>query len=940
MKRKPKSQLNETGLNDANRSDARRKPREDRRIHKLFEKQVFSTPDAVAVISETNRLTYLELNQRANKLAHHLLTLGVEREALIGICIERSVEMIVGIMAILKAGGAYVPLDPDYPQERIRYMLADSKVKVLLTQEKLVNGLSDYRGKILQLDKDALSIAQQANENLATRGKPNDLAYVIYTSGSTGEPKGVMITHGNLAHYVRSLPASLGIAASDRYLHTASISFSSSVRQMMLPLSIGAAVVIATSEQIRDPLSLFELIQKKEVTVVDFVPSFWRSCLLALNSTAKENKARLLDNKLRLMLSASAPLPTSFPCELAAMTRRDVELKNMYGQTETSGIISVCPISAEQLDKTGIVSIGRAIENTKIYIVNDEMQLVPNGEQGELCVGGGGVGRGYLNRPELTDRQFVKSPFGRGLLYKTGDLARYLSSGELEYLGRVDNQVKIRGFRVELGEIEAVICNLGDVSEAAVAALPDASGDKRLVAYLVGANGSQIDVGELRNFLTTQLPDYMVPATFVQLERMPLTPNGKIDRQALPEPQRTISAGNSGPESAWTETEKALAAIWSDVLEVGEIRLNDNFFDVGGHSLLAISMFAAVEETFQKRIPIATLFEAGTIRRLAEIIDTDEWEEPESSLVPIQPIGNTLPFYCIHAVGGSVLFYSDLAKYLGDDQPFYGIQARRLGGRQVGHATVEEMAEFYIDEIKRHQPKGPYCLGGSSFGGLVAYEMARQFRARGDEVGLLALFDSSTPEYQTHLLPGTSVLRMRIYNFRHRMQTHWDNLILLSWSERATYVLNKAEKGILAYCRGYRNRLKKLVRKFYATSAGKRSIPKNYIQIVDQLEQARKMFLPKPYRGKATLFRATIQPYGRAPDPTLGWNSYVDEIEIHDIPGHHTSIVSEPYVRKLAERLKECIRLVTVNQNRFVRTTTSADEDKREFARPVHLESV
>lgn len=933
MKRKPKSQLNETGLNDANRSDARRKPREDRRIHKLFEAQVRRTPDAVALISNTDRLTYLELNQRANKLAHHLLTLGVEREALIGICIERSVEMIVGILAILKAGGAYVPLDPHYPQERIRYMLADSKVKVLLTQEKLVNRLSDYRGKIVQLDNDALSIAQQPNENLATRGKPNDLAYVIYTSGSTGEPKGVMITHGNLAHYVRSLPASLGIAASDRYLHTASISFSSSVRQMMLPLSIGAAVVIATSEQIRDPLSLFELIQKKEVTVVDFVPSFWRSCLLALNSTAKENKARLLDNKLRLMLSASAPLPTSIPRELAAMTRRDVELKNMYGQTETSGIISVYPISAEQLDKTGIVSIGRAIENTKIYIVNDEMQLVPNGEQGELCVGGGGVGRGYLNRPELTDRQFVKSPFGRGLLYKTGDLARYLSSGELEYLGRVDNQVKIRGFRVELGEIEAVICNFGSVSEAAVAALPDASGDKRLVAYLVGANGSQIDVGEVRNFFKTQLPDYMLPATFIQLERMPLTPNGKIDRQALPEPQRThISAENSGPESSWTETEKALAAIWSDILEVGEIRLNDNFFDLGGHSLLAISMFAAVEETFQKRIPIATLFEAGTIRRLAEIIDIDEWEEPESSLVPIQPIGNTLPFYCIHAVGGSVLFYSDLAKYLGDDQPFYGLQARRLGGRQVGHATVEEMAEFYIDEIKRHQPKGPYCLGGSSFGGLVAYEMARQFRERGDEVGLLALFDSSTPEYQTHLLPGTSVLRMRIYNFRHRMQTHWDNLILLSWSERATYVLNKAKKGILGYRRGYRNRLKRLVRKFYATSAGKRSIPKNYIQIVDQLEQARKMFLPKPYRGKATLFRATIQPYGRAFDPTLGWNSYVDEIEIHDIPGHHTSIVSEPYVRKLAERLKECIRLVTVNQNGFVKKTTSADEDKREFA--------
>lgn len=940
MKQKPKFQLNKNRFNGTSHSDAVSIPKTAPCIHNLFEAQVLRTPHEVALIFNTNRLTYLELNERANKLAHHLLGLGIESEALIGICVGRSVEMVVGILAILKAGGAYVPLDPNYPEERIRYMLADSKVSVLLTQEKLVSCLGEYRGKIVQLDNDAEYIAQEPDENMATPVNSNDLAYVIYTSGSTGEPKGVMITHENLAHYIQSLPTSLGIAASDRYLHTASISFSSSVRQMMLPLSIGASVVIATSEQIRDPLSLFELIRREDVTVVDFVPSFWRSCLLALNNTSKEIEARLLDNKLKLLLSASEPFPVSIPRELAGKCSPDARLINMYGQTETSGIISVHPINAEQLDETGIVSIGREIKNTTIYIVNNEMQLVPNGERGELCVGGPGVGLGYLNQPELTDSQFVKNPFAKGRLYKTGDLARYLSSGELEYLGRIDNQVKIRGFRVELGEIEALIGKCSEIGEVVVAAKPDASGDKRLAAYLVSGNGSKIDVAGLRSFLKTKLPDYMVPSTFVQLERMPLTPNGKIDRKALPEPERAMSAERNGRESSWTETEKMLAAIWSDVLEVDNIGLNDNFFNLGGHSLLAISMFAAVEETFQKRIPIATLFAAGTIARLAEIVDMDEWEEPESSLVPIQPNGNKVPFYCIHAVGGSVLFYNDLAKHLGNDQPFYGLQARRLGGRQVGHATIEEMAEFYVEEIKRHQPKGPYCLGGSSFGGLVAYEMARRFRARGDEVGLLALFDTSTPEYKKHRLPDTSVLRIRIYNFRHRMQMHWDNLILQSWSQRVTYILNKARKGILTLRRGYRNRLKTFVRKFYLTFKGKKSIPENYIQIEDQLAQARKMFLPKPYLGKATLFRASIQPYGLAPDRTLGWDSYVDELEIHDIPGHHTSIVSEPYVRKLAERLKECLRFVSKTQNGFVRKSMSIDEDKREFSKSAGFEPV
>lgn len=900
--------------------------RTDHCIHHFVEAQTLRTPDAVALVFGNERLTYRELNGWANQLARNLQNLGVRPEMLVGICVERSVDMIVGIIGILKAGGAYVPLDPAYPAERIEFMLSDSDVSILVVQEELGSGLIDYQGTIVRLEGDADRIAQESDENPVSTVNPDNLAYVIYTSGSTGKPKGVMITHRNLANYVRSLPVALGLNVSDRYLHTASISFSSSVRQMMIPLSIGASVVIAASEDIRDPLSLFHLIRRENVTVLDFVPSYWRSCLLALNSTSKENEARLMDNKVRLVLSASEPLPVSIPRELVGKFKSGTCLINMYGQTETSGIISVHPINADLLEANGIVSVGQGITNAKTYIVDEEMKLVPKGEAGELCIGGPGVGRGYLNSTDLTADRFKKDPFDDGenrRLYKTGDLARYHPSGDIEFMGRADNQVKVRGFRVELGEIEAVLTAHPGINEAVVVAREEQSGEKRLAAYFVPGEGQHIGAAELRDHLRLKLPDYMIPSAYVALSDLPLTPNGKLDRIALPAPSEVVSESEKNYVAQRDTIEARLVEIWEPLLGVTPIGINDKFFDLGGDSLLAIRMFSSVEETFRKNIPIATLFEAGTIEKLADIIRQDGWAAPESSIVPIKPNGTKPPFFCIHAGGGNVLFYNDLARYVPDDLPFYGIRARRLGGRQVGHATFEEMAEFYISELRTLQPEGPYFLGGSSLGGMIGLEMAQQLRSNGQEVAFLALFDTWAPGYMD-LLPNVSSFRSKIYDLAHRAHKHGDKLRVLDFRKKAEYFLNIAIKLHARGKRKIRNSYKKVVRRFY--SKVERPIPRDYIQIEDQIHKAWLRYVPKKYEGKMTLFRACDQPFGIKPDQTLGWDGFAaGGMEIHEVPGDHVTLLAEPHVRILAERLNECILTAQAEQDSLIKKSTSAE---------------
>ncbi|MBV8884716.1 MAG: amino acid adenylation domain-containing protein, partial [Chroococcidiopsidaceae cyanobacterium CP_BM_RX_35] len=554
-------------------------------IQLLFEQQVERTPDAVAVVFEEQQLTYRELNHKANQLAHYLQKLGVGPEVLVGICVERSLEMVVGLLGISKAGGAYVPLDPRYPRERLAFMSSDTQVSVLLTQKQSSYELFEQEPQIVYLDTDWDFLAKESQENPVSKLAPQHLAYVMYTSGSTGKPKGVQMTHASVSSYLQSLNKVLQVQADDVYLHTASFSFSSSVRQLMLPLSQGCRIILANYEQTKNPLSLFELIQKQGVTVFDTVPSVWRHGLQALESLDQTYTKKLLQSSLRQIVFSGGLLPCQLLKRLRTLLGNQLRIANVYGQTETVGTCAYpIPVAFDQ--EQGYVPVGYPLAHNQVYLLDSNLQPVQKGEKGELHVAGVGLARGYLNRPELTSKQFIANPFSKGSiarLYKTGDVARYLPDGTLELLGRLDHQVKIREMRVELGEIELALEQHPTVREVVVTSVEDVSGDTRLVAYLVpellpDGRSKMVAIGELRGFLKKQLPEYMVPSSFVTLAALPLTPNGKVDRCALATPDLARQKPAATFVSPRNDLECQLTQIWEEILVIQSIGVRDDFF--------------------------------------------------------------------------------------------------------------------------------------------------------------------------------------------------------------------------------------------------------------------------------------------------------------------------------------------------------------------------
>ncbi len=594
----------------------------DRSFPQLFAEQVDQQPHHIAVNTSLGQLSFAELNARANQLAHHLRSLGVGRESLVAICIDRSLEMAIGIVGILKSGAAYLPLDPDYPQERLAFMLRDAQPAAIVTTSELARRLPTHEARAILLDSDAAAIQTHRDTNPDDSPRSRDLAYVIYTSGSTGKPKGVMIEHGNLANYLLGLNHELHITSEDVYLHLASIAFSSSRRQLLLPLSQGASVVIASPEERKDPLALFQMIRECGVTVMDAVPSFWRSCTTILQELDSSSRHELLENKLRLMLSASEPLMSDIPRTWRVEFHHPAKHVHMFGQTETAGIVCINRELADADDETKPIAIGSPIANTEILILDEAMNRCSWGTAGELYIGGAGVGRGYLNQPELTAEKFIRSPFDQSArLYRSGDWARLREDGQLEFAGRRDQQIKLRGFRVELAEVEAAVAKHSSVREVAVVARPDAAGNQKLIAYFV-SNGSSANAHELREFLKTQLPDYAVPFGLVQLDALPLSANGKVDRRALLQFAEPAVATNNEYVAPRTEVEEKLAAIWRDVLRVPQVGIDDNFFDLGGNSLLAGQAIARVRRALKVHAPITWLFDAPTVRALAEMMAT------------------------------------------------------------------------------------------------------------------------------------------------------------------------------------------------------------------------------------------------------------------------------------------------------------------------------
>ena len=861
-----------------NRTDA---PYPDATVTALFEEEAARRPDAIALQFRDLSWTYRELNARANRLAHALLALGLEREARIAVSIERSPETIVALLAIGKAGAAYVPLDAEYPEERRRRMAEDAGVSLLL-----VSGAAGRLPRIRTLDvSDTSPVEGQPDHDPPAAGNRDSLAYIMYTSGSTGTPKGVAVLHRGIVRLVRGARY-VDFSESECFLHVSSLSFDASTFEIWGALANGARLVVA-EPGVPSVADLESAIRAFGVTTL------WLTA--GLFHLIVDEHPEALASLRQVIAGGDVLSPPHVARALAALPR--TRLINGYGPTETTTF--ACCHAIDRADaRGGSIPIGRPIANTRVYILDPRGQPVPVGVRGELFIGGAGVARGYWNRPELTSERFLPDPFSaeRGaLFFRTGDFARYRRDGEIEFLGRSDGQVKIRGFRIEPAEIEASLEAHPQIRQAVVETVAGAGSERSLVAYLVLADPAAVSVHEIRRWAAARLPRYMIPSFFVVLETLPLSPSGKVDRRALPAPR----TGREEPAvSAHDELELRLVRIWEDVLAVRPISVRDNFFALGGHSLLAVRLFAQIENLLGRRLPLATLFQTPTVEQLAAVLRQEGWSAPWSSLVIIQGGGDRPPFFCVPGVGGNVVGFHRLAEHLGADQPVYGLQARGLDGIQSPHTRVEEMAAHYVEQIRSVVPEGPYYLGGASFGGRVAFEMARQLDAAGQRVALVALFDAFAPGASA--APFPTVVRQSAERFAARVAFHFENL--LREEQRGEYIRRKAR----TVRRRIRSRLWQLAYRMFA--ARSKHLPRALRSVREAGYLANRDYVPGRFAGRLTLFRAAVRSAADASGREMGWMPLAAEgVEVIPVSGDHEDMLVEPHVRKLAEELRAAI---------------------------------
>lgn len=869
-------------------------------IHEWIEAQVDQTPEAVAVVCQQQQLTYRELNQRANQLAHYLRQIGVKPGTLVAICIEPSLEMIVGFLGVLKAGGTYVPLDPTYPHERRAYKLRDAQAEVILTRQELVVELPETQAQIVPLDRDWSLMAQCSQENPIPTTTPQDLAYVIYTSGSTGQPKGVMITHQSMVNHSAAIRRVYELQPCDRVLQFSSMSFDIIIEEVFPTLVSGATLVVRDKTSIASTTSFLQFINRYQITVLNLPTAFWHELVNGLSLLQTT-----LPATVRLMVVGGEKASRSSYLTWCQHVGSQVRWLNSYGPTEATVTATVYDPIAAGFDPTKTeIPIGRPLANTQTYILDRHLQPVPIGVAGELYIGGVGLSRGYLNRPELTDSKFIPHPFSSqpgSRLYKTGDIARYLPDGNLEFIGRADYQVKIRGFRIELGEIESVLEQHPAVQQAVVMARQDQPGQKRLVAYVVSQSSvsqssvsqssasqssQQVQEMDLIQFLQTRLPDYMIPADVVILEAFPLTPNGKVDRHAFPAPP-LHKQRHTAFVSPRDDLEFRLTQIWEQVLEVQPIGIHDNFFEMGGHSLLAARLSDQLEQVFDCHLPLTTIFQVPTVVQLAEVLRQDPNSLLDTPIVALQAAGTQPPLFLCEGI----CIYSPLIPYLGADRPVYGLAITERYNAQGKPKSVAELAHDYLAQIKATQPRGPYHIGGLSFGGTIAFEVAQQLKAQGEAVALLVLFDTTVAAaYQP--LP-----------FYKKLQFHFQQLSQAGMP----YVLNQVQRKW--------ELVRFKIRQRYQSSPiehPSRSLhTKDYFALKllnDQLEQ---QYQPQPYTGQVVLFTALEQ--DQLPTVSvgfdLGWQQFAQGgLEIHTVPGNHLSILKEPHVQVLGQQLNACLQ--------------------------------
>ncbi len=990
----------------------------DSPVYTFISHNAINYPEKTAIKFKDRSISYQSLESHINQLSAYLIGVEVKHGDRIAIAMNRSPEMLISMLAVMKAGAVYIPVDPEYPGKRIEYMLSDSSAKMLLTS-------SEYQGKFVNPDITEL-IFEEIAEKLASypavdpmiKIGGNDLAYIMYTSGSTGQPKGIAIEHKGLTNFLCSMQKAPGIAVDDRLLAVTTISFDISGLELYLPLISGAQLVLADTDTTRDGREIMDLLKSENITMMQATPSTWRMML----ETGWDERL-----KLKVLCGGEA-----LPQDLAvSLSKRSEQVWNMYGPTETTIWSAIRRI----IDPEETITVGHPIHNTKIYILDEDLNMVRSGVTGEIYIAGHGLARGYWNKPELTGKSFIESPFGDeefNRLYRTGDLGKFLPDGQIQCFGRIDNQIKLRGYRIELGAIENNLNSLPGVKECAVIGREDRPGDQRLVAYIVPdypleANASNLNKtvalasAQILNWkkgLKEFLPSYMIPGEYIGLPAIPLLPNGKIDRKALPKPNEVLpqrasyelpksnsekliaeiwkellgvesvglhndffelgghsltavqvmirleketgrkfpltaffkfstldsfahhfdeliateetpsndvpaqqheestevllidtasatkdqplpfSEGSTKPDKILPRTviEKTVANIWAEYLGLESVGVYDDFFELGGHSLTALSVMTRIEKETGQRLPLAALFDHSTVESLALMLEIDSKSITWDSLVPIRPHGNKMPLYIVHGAGLNVLFFNTLAKNMDSEQPVFGLQAKGLNGIDEPLEKIEDMAAFYISEILKQNPKGPYALAGFSFGGIIAFEMAKQLKAMNKEVKMLAMFDTYANQSDRYdnfpkrlynnlryfikqlLYTGTLLAEDPKRTFEYKTQAIKRRLIQFYWKFR--YGKDQKQEGFFGYA--------------------------NSIDIKNV--QAWERYIFTPYKGSIELFRAKKRTFYMEDFEYLGWKPLaLKGVSIHEIPGEHNFIFAPPNDKEFAKILQTCL---------------------------------
>jgi amino acid adenylation domain-containing protein len=855
----------------------------------LVERQAQAKPDAPALFMDGQSLSYRQLNEQANQLAHYLRACGVGPNVLVSSCFERSLDMVVALLGISKAGGAYVALDPSYPSERLSLMMKDARVPVLVTKQQTAERFMLQETRMICLDADVEMLASMSRSDPEPVVTAADLAYVVYTSGSTGQPKGVQITHRSLLNLMFWHQRTFEVQASDRATQFASPAFDVTGEELWPHLMCGVCVYLIDEDIRFDPVGMQDWLVRHAITLA-ILPTALVESLIALEWPSS--------CALRVVLTGGDTLYRYPPATLP------FALINNYGPSETTVVATAGRVFPDE-DATMLPSIGRPIANAQIYILDEQLQPVPVGVLGELHIGGAGLARGYLDRPELTAEKFIPNPFidePGARLYKTGDLARYLPDGQIMFMGRTDFQIKIRGYRIEPNEIMHALNRHPAIAASIVVAREDSPGNKRLVAYITLVPGGDVTVSSLRNALLQHLPEYMVPSTFVILDEFPVNANGKVSGSVLPMPTATNTLRNEEITAPRTPTEERLVEIVAAILEVDEVGIDDNFFHLGGHSLLAARLIARIEQVFGKKISLSTMFAGPTVEQLARALQQQEAIQSRAPLLAVQASGSRRPFFFLHGDWTGGAFYCfDLSRALGSELPFYVLEPYKFGGLQV-LPTIEEIAAAHLESLRAVQPVGPYRLGGFCNGGLVAYEMARQLYAAGQEVEQLLLISPTTPIH-ARLPISVRVMRKVIGGLTRFLRTGADKQA--DWFLRTRHAL----RHVYRFLRPSNSRLLDFAQLVELDQRLNNMFPpvealyKDYVGVLTWLASG---YMPDIYPGKITFLWARDELFIKDEWREIVEAKDKDTIENYFVPGTHMSCVTE-HIQDVAERLRLCL---------------------------------